>query len=140
MIEKQPILHQCFCPVQNQMLFLVSFGEGFFFSITSLTQRDTICREDTTQFETGEEQQNFTLFCSLQLWRSLSWRRRAAAAHCAASLRMRLFMKLSDSFPVPTCSIRVPTSNWKTACVKRRETTWSRFPHLHSDNRSEFFS
>lgn len=57
----------------------------------------------------------FTLFCSLQWLRSLSSSRRAAEAHCAASLRMRLFMKLSDSFPVPTCSSRVPMSDWKTA-------------------------
>lgn len=56
-----------------------------------------------------------TLFCSLQWLRSLSSSRRAAEAHCAASLRMRLFMKLSDSFPVPTCSSRVPMSDWKTA-------------------------
>lgn len=59
----------------------------------------------------------FTLFCSLQWLRSLSSSWRAAEAHCAASLRMRLFMKLSDSFPVPTCSSRAPMSDWKTAWV-----------------------
>lgn len=64
----------------------------------------------------------FTLFCSLQWLRSLSSSRRAAEAHCAASLRMRLFMKLSDSFPVPTCSSRVPMSDWKTAWTTRAIT------------------
>lgn len=63
----------------------------------------------------------FTLFCSLQRLRSLSSRRRAAEAHCAASLRMRLFMKLRDSLPVPTCSSSIPMSDWNTAWVKREK-------------------
>ncbi|TNN83347.1 hypothetical protein EYF80_006328 [Liparis tanakae] len=59
-----------------------------------------------------------TLLCSLPWLLSLSSSRRAAEAHCAAILRMRLFMKLSDSFPVPTCSSRAPTSDWKTAWMR----------------------
>lgn len=68
-----------------------------------------------------------TLFCSRHWLCSLSCSRRAADAHCDASLRMRLFMKLSDSFPVPTCSSRPPMSDWKTACAtnKRVQTDWS---------------
>src|SRR4029434_1658224 len=44
-------------------------------------------------------------------------RRRTAVAHCTASLRMRLLMKLSDSLPVPTCSRSGPRTERSFACV-----------------------
>lgn len=83
----------------------------------------------------------FTLFCSRHWLRSLSSSRRAPDAHCDASLRMRLFMKLSDSFPVPTCSSRPPMSDRKTACRTHKQTTNRSVlrPRLDLMNKFDFF-
>lgn len=107
------------CLVRRRVLWFKTAGSKQMDSTLHylLGNASRFIEKERKKVRTQRESVKCTLFWSLQWLRSLSWRRRAAEAHCAAILRIRLFMKLSDSFPVPTCSRRVPMSDWKTAWV-----------------------